>query len=295
MPIAEESGLITDVGRWVAGRVCQQIAAWQYFGISPGRVAINVSGHEFGHGDVVSTLANAVRNAHIAASAVELEITESVLISDIRSVIQSLHALREHGFSLAVDDFGTGYSSTYRLYRRSMNANAKECLDLENELRRALENDELEMYYQPKYCSESLEISGAEALLRWFHPERGEIPPNTFVPIAEESGLITDVGRWVAGRVCQQIAAWQYFGISPGRVAINVSGHEFGHGDVVSTLANAVRNAHIAASAVELEITESVLISDIRSVIQSLHALRAGYLRKSGDIRRRGVAALVSS
>ena len=111
MPIAEESGLITDVGRWVAGRVCQQIAAWQYFGISPGRVAINVSGHEFGHGDVVSTLANAVRNAHIAASAVELEITESVLISDIRSVIQSLHALREHGFSLAVDDFGTGYSS----------------------------------------------------------------------------------------------------------------------------------------------------------------------------------------
>ena len=105
------SGLITDIGRWVASSVCQQIAAWQYFGISPGPVAINVSGQEFGRGDVVSTMANAVRNARIAASAVELEITEGVLISDIRSVTRSLHALREQGFSLAVDDFGTGYSS----------------------------------------------------------------------------------------------------------------------------------------------------------------------------------------
>ena len=169
-------------------------------------------------------------------------------------------------------------SNTQKLYRSSMNSGVTECLNLENELRRALENDELSMYYQPKFCAKTLEHSGAEALLRWFHPQRGEIPPAAFIPIAEESGLITDLGCWVADNVCQQISSWEYFGISPGPIAINISGQEFGLGDPVATMTEAVNKADISASALELEITETVLMSDIRSVMSALHALReAGF------------------
>lgn len=165
-------------------------------------------------------------------------------------------------------------SNTHKLYLNSMSSQVTECLDLENELRRAIENDDLSMYYQPKYCTSTLEHSGAEALLRWFHPERGEIPPTAFIPIAEESGLISELGCWVVDKVCEQISAWKYFGISPGRVAINISGQEFGLGDPVATLTDAIKKANIPASALEIEITETVLMSDIRSVMSALHALR---------------------
>ena len=221
---------------------------------------------------------------------------EFVMTASIGVSLYPLHGMEPEllikNANLAKDEAKRSRRNAHKLYRRSMNANAEECLDLENELRRALENDQLEMYYQPKYCSDSLEICGAESLLRWFHPERGEILPDTFIPIAEESGLITDIGRWVASIVCQQIAAWQYLEISPGPIAINVSGHEFGHGDVVSTLTDAVRNAGITASTVELEITESVLISDIRSVMQSLHALREQGFRVAVDDFGTGYSSL---
>ena len=164
--------------------------------------------------------------------------------------------------------------NTQKLYRSSMSASLIECLDLENELRRALENEELSMAYQPKYCTRTLEQRGAEALLRWHHPERGEIPPQDFIPIAEESGLITDIGRWVAHSVCEQVSLWRYLGIDSGPIAINVSGQEFGQGNPVATLDDAVSKAGIPASAIELEITESVLLSDIRSMMSALNALR---------------------
>lgn len=165
-------------------------------------------------------------------------------------------------------------NNTQKVYRSSMNAGVTECLNLENELRRALAKDELSVYYQPKYSVATLDLCGAEALLRWFHPTRGEIRPAAFIPIAEESGLITELGCWVANTVCQQISMWEYFGISPGPVAINISGQEFGLGNPVATLTEAVRKAAIPASALELEITETVLMSDIRSVMLALNQLR---------------------
>ena len=164
--------------------------------------------------------------------------------------------------------------NTQAFYRSSMSTGVTEGLNLENELRRALENDELAVHYQPKYCTQTLKQHGAEALLRWHHPTRGEIAPSDFVPIAEESGMISDVGRWVSEKVCQQIALWNYLGVEPGPIAINISGQEFGLGDPVSTLTDAVRHAGISASSVELEITETVLMSDIRSVMRALHSLR---------------------
>lgn len=203
----------------------------------------------------------------------EFVVTASIGAAKFREHGESIEVLLKNAES-ARDEAKRVGSNTFKLYRSSMNSSVTECVSLENALRRALENDELSMYYQPKYCVNTLEQSGAEALLRWFHPVRGEIPPTAFIPIAEESGLITDIGRWVADNVCEQISSWQYFGITPGPIAINISGQEFGLGKPVETLTEAIQKAEIPASALELEITETVLMSDIRSVMVALHALR---------------------
>ena len=203
----------------------------------------------------------------------EFVVTASIGVAIYPEHGESVEALLKNAES-ARDEAKRLGSNTHKLYRNSMNARVTECLNLENELRRAIENDELSMYYQPKYCVSTLKHSGAEALLRWFHPERGEIPPTAFIPIAEESGLISELGCWVVDKVCGQIAAWKHFGISPGPVAINISGQEFGLGDPVATLIEAIKKADIPASALEIEITETVLMSDIRSVMSALHALR---------------------
>ena len=151
-------------------------------------------------------------------------------------------------------------------------------LDLENELRRAIERDALTVAYQPKYHSRTGRLARAEALLRWEHPSRGVIPPQTFVRIAEETGLIELLGEWVAERVCQQIAGWRYLGLDPGRIAINVSGQEFVRVDPLETILGAVRRAGIEPDSIELEITETVIMSDIRSVLRTLFAIReAGF------------------
>lgn len=161
-----------------------------------------------------------------------------------------------------------------RLYGHWMNSDVSECLDLENELRRALEQDELSLVYQPKFDTETLEINGAEALLRWLHPDRGHISPASFVPIAEDAGLIGDLGRWVADKVCAYIASWRRNGLVGVPIAINISGQDFALGDPVDVITDAVSRAGISASCLELEITETVLMSDIRSVMAALHSLR---------------------
>jgi len=159
-----------------------------------------------------------------------------------------------------------------------MSADSLECLDLENELRRALENDSLGVAYQPKCRTDTGTLVGAEALLRWEHPTRGDISPKVFIPIAEEAGLISQLGEWVTNRVCQQIAAWHYTGVSTVPISINVSGAEFVGGNPLDTVMHAVRRAGIAPGLIELEITETVLMSDIRSVVSTLHELReAGF------------------
>lgn len=169
-------------------------------------------------------------------------------------------------------------SDSQKIYRSSMDAGDVDRLDLENELRRAVESDALTIVFQPKFQSRSGELVGAEALLRWEHPSRGAIPPQTFVRIAEEAGLIALLGEWVTDRVCQQIAGWRYLGLDPGRIAINVSGQEFVRTDPLDTALRAVRRAGIEPDSLELEITETVIMSDIRSVVRSLHRIReAGF------------------
>ncbi len=169
-------------------------------------------------------------------------------------------------------------SNTTRVYRSSMDEGQSGGLNLENELRQALSNDRLEVHYQPKVDAQSGELVGAEALLRWTDKRRGRIPPAEFIPLAEEAGLIVELGNWLVDSVCAEIAEWQRRGLRPGRIAVNLSGQEFVLGDPLATLTRAVQRAGISSSDLELEITESVLMSDIRSVLLTLYRLRdAGF------------------
>jgi len=241
-----------------------------------------------------STIADQLRN--VIANPLLLNGHEFVVTASVGMATSSEHgstveALLQNAES-ARDEAKRLGSNTQKLYQSSMDSGVTERLNLENELRRALENDELAMFYQPKFCAQTLEPDGAEALLRWFHPERGEISPATFIPVAEKSGLIIDLGHWVARTVCQQISSWEYFGLSAGPIAINISGQEFGIGAPVTTLTEAVKEAAISASALELEITETVLMSDIRSVMRALHALREEGFRVAVDDFGTGYSSL---
>src|SRR5579859_7888999 len=125
-----------------------------------------------------------------------------------------------------------------RVYDSVVNARALKRLSLEMELRRAVENSSLEVYYQPKYEARTLKLLGGEALLRWFHPDRGQIPTSDFIAVAEETGLIGDIGEWALQRVCRDLAHWRGEGLVMPHVAVNVSGRDFMHPEALLRLSD---------------------------------------------------------
>ncbi|HEU4321584.1 MAG TPA: EAL domain-containing protein [Roseiflexaceae bacterium] len=147
-------------------------------------------------------------------------------------------------------------------------------LDLEQELHRALERQELELYYQPQVDIATGQVVSLEALLRWKHMRRGLISPGLFVPLAEESGLILPIGEWVLQAVCRQIAAWRREGRRLVTVSVNVSARQFVHESFVADVARALFQHKVPAGLIELELTESVLMHDVSRVVQRLQELR---------------------
>lgn len=162
----------------------------------------------------------------------------------------------------------------YRVYTSAVNARALKRLSLEMELRRAFENSQLEVYYQPKYETRSLQAVGGEALLRWFHPERGQIPTVDFVAVAEEIGLIGDIGRWVMQQVCRDLCQWRSQGLVLPRIAVNISGRDFMRPEALLRMSDAVDQARLSPSLFELELTEGVLMQDAEAGRRSLLALK---------------------
>ncbi len=162
----------------------------------------------------------------------------------------------------------------FRFFNDTLNVRALKRLSLEMELRRAMEDELLEVYYQPKYGTGSLAVSGGEALLRWFHPERGQIPTADFVAVAEETGLIADLGRWTLQQVCRDLAAWRAQGLAVPSIAVNVSGREFMRPDILYRISETVEQARLPPALFELEITEGVLMRDAEAGRRSLLALK---------------------
>jgi predicted signal transduction protein with EAL and GGDEF domain len=164
----------------------------------------------------------------------------------------------------------------YSFFRAEFNAQILATLQLEQELMRALECNEFVLHYQPQVASASGVLLGCEALIRWNHPERGMVPPAQFIGVAEQCGLIADVGAWTLRAACAQIAQWKAARIAFGSVAVNVSALEFRNHRLVDTLTQAMTEFDVAPDELEIEITESVLMTDTDTthrIVERLHAL----------------------
>jgi len=165
--------------------------------------------------------------------------------------------------------------NNYSFYSPEMSAVAVERLMLKSKLRRAIERDELVMLYQPKVDLERGRVVGAEALLRWRLPGHGDIPPAQFIPLAEESNLILDIGEWVLKRVCQDYRRWQDEVPQPGRVSINLSLKQLRQAEFIPRCRTVFDDLGVAPSNFELEITETTLMTDARRMVGLLDELRS--------------------
>ena len=182
--------------------------------------------------------------------------------------------------------------NNYQFYLPQMNERALERMQLQMQLRGALERHEFVLHYQPKVRLDSGVISGFEALLRWQHPTRGLVPPLQFIQILEETGLIIPAGEWVLRTVCEQLAAWQAAGLSPRPVAINLSARQFQQGELDKTIAALLADTGIDPGLLELELTESVLMSDGDEAVRMLNAIRGYGVRLSIDDFGTGYSSL---
>jgi diguanylate cyclase (GGDEF)-like protein len=182
--------------------------------------------------------------------------------------------------------------ATYRYFTSDMNARAGERLSLETDLRRALERDQFVLEYQPLLDVRTSTVAGVESLIRWRHPERGLVPPAGFIPILEETGLITQVGAWVLRTACQQLSRWRAQGVDPGRMLVNLSGRQFSDGDLVDIVGLALSEADIDPDGLELEITENVIMSDTESTFRTINALDRLGIRLAVDDFGTGYSSL---
>ncbi len=180
----------------------------------------------------------------------------------------------------------------FRFFTAEMNAQSLARLDLENALRRAIDNDEFVLYFQPKVNIASGRISGAEALIRWNRPGHGMVSPALFVPILEETGLIVRVGNWVLNEACRKIAAWGSAGIGPVHLSVNVSGIQFFVGGLEEEVLKAIKVHGIAPELLELELTESSLMSNAEDTITVLRNLKKLGIQVSVDDFGTGYSSL---
>ncbi len=168
---------------------------------------------------------------------------------------------------------GSGRGNS-QLFDPVLASEVAERLDFENDLRDAIEQGEFELYYQPQVAVENDRLIGFEALLRWRHPDKGMVSPAVFVPILEDVGLIDVVGKWVLRRACQQHRTWQEAGCEPPRIAVNVSGRQFLQTGLAERIAQILTEERTAPTAIELEITETVLARDTKTCIETLRQLK---------------------
>ena len=164
--------------------------------------------------------------------------------------------------------------NTYRFFDEAMDDEAVEHLLMRSGLRRAIERGEFVLHYQPQVDIASGRVIGAEALLRWEHPEFGLVYPDRFIPVAEDSGLIVPIGTWVIQEACQQAMRWQQAGLPKLVMAVNLSAVQFRHGAIENTVAQALADSKLMPALLELELTESILLQDAEQVTAAVQRLK---------------------
>jgi EAL domain-containing protein (putative c-di-GMP-specific phosphodiesterase class I) len=182
--------------------------------------------------------------------------------------------------------------NTYRFFTPEMNIQLLKRLELESHLRYAGKKGELLLNFQPQVDIKSGGLVGAEALLRWHNPGLGHIAPDEFIPIAEETGLINEIGEWVLMQACQAAVAWQGRSATALRVSVNISPLQFRGGDLVATVSRVLRSTGLPASLLELEITERVLVEDNPNTSLILDELKHMGIRLALDDFGKGYSSL---
>ncbi|MEL0169907.1 MAG: EAL domain-containing protein [Pseudomonadaceae bacterium] len=199
----------------------------------------------------------------------EFFISASIGISLFPSDANDVNSLIKHADAAMYRAKNQG-RNRYAFYTSDLTSSAHQRLEMENDMRRGLERSEFILYYQPKLDLRTNTLNGAEALVRWQHPQRGLIDPDQFIPLAEETGLIVDLGRHILDSACQQLAEWRGAGLQPPRMAINVSGAQLIGNQLVSDLRRALTLHDLPASQLELEITEDFVMNQNREAITLL-------------------------
>jgi len=182
--------------------------------------------------------------------------------------------------------------NNFQFFALQMHEQAHDILLLESELRNAIEHQEFLLYYQPQYDSKTSKIVGLEALIRWQHPERGMVSPALFIPIAEESGLITEIGDWVLRTAVNQLATWQEAGLEAVPVAVNLSVVQFHQDTLYSSVCQILRDTKVDPSMLELELTEGIAMEDSERTLNVLNQLNSLGVRLSIDDFGTGYSSL---
>ena len=164
--------------------------------------------------------------------------------------------------------------NNFQFYQADMNASALERLELESDLRHALEQNEFVLYYQPQFSGDGKRLTGAEALLRWRHPRRGLVPPGDFIPVLEELGLVVDVGDWVISEACRQLKTWHQAKVRVPKVSVNISARQFSDGQLGTRIATILKETGLPPACLELELTESILMREVSEAMQILDGLK---------------------
>jgi diguanylate cyclase (GGDEF)-like protein len=182
--------------------------------------------------------------------------------------------------------------NTFAFYSKEINARSSERLTLENQLRKALDREELTLHFQPKIDIASGQVCGAEALLRWQHPQLGMVPPAQFIPLAEEAGLINSIGEWALHAACAASKAWERARLGPLPIAVNVSSLQFQQRGFLQVIRRALESSGIEPQYLMLELTESTFMENVRDNLKTLHTIKEMGLKLSIDDFGTGYSSL---
>ncbi|ROL67510.1 EAL domain-containing protein [Pseudomonas vranovensis] len=275
--------LLNDsLGHEVADHLLKQMAQRISNAMPEADTVARLSGDEFAVlFDAYSNLSSLVRVASrlldklrvpLRVDGHELVISASVGISlladtsrDVTVLVSQANTAMQHAKHLGGDNF--------QFYTESLQASTLQRLQLENHLRKAIEERQLQVYYQPKLCLATGRLHAAEALVRWQHPQWGMVPPSDFIGLAEETGLIAPMGEFVLRQACWQACEWQRMGLAPIRVSVNLSVYQLRQGKLVSLVRQVLEESGLAPHLLELELTESQLLDSVEHIIATFRQL----------------------
>ncbi|KFL21886.1 Cyclic di-GMP phosphodiesterase Gmr [Ralstonia pickettii] len=281
--------LLIDVAQRIGARVRQQ------------DTVARVGGDEFvvlayvddpeDAGTLADALLGVVREPFMAGGH-ELRVSTSIGIAIYPGDGGNQHDLLTNADAAMYHAKGLGRNA-YSFFEPSMNADVHQQLQLVQDLRRAVERHELVLHYQPKFNAPNGPIMGVEALVRWQHPQRGLVPADEFIPLAEKTGLIVPLGAWVLDEACRQMAQWQREGHAGWTVAVNLSALQFGHAALIDTVRETLARHALDPRSLMLEITESTAMRDVDASLQILQQLDAMGVRISIDDFGTGYSSLL--